>query len=125
MSRLQCYSNFKNVFEVENNHSVIDIRKYSAVLTKCHSSNYSLCAELVRQKSLPYHLRFCEFCKFSSLNFIEDEFHMIVTCSIYTELKEKYIPYMVNGNYGKFIYLMSTKKLIETYKFIWFTVQLF
>ena len=88
MSRLQCYSKLKNDFEVKKYLSVVDIRKYRVALTKFRCSNHSLYVELGRQKSLPYYLRFCEFCKFTSLNCIEDEFHMIVTCSLYTELRE-------------------------------------
>ena len=37
---------------------------------------------------------------------------MILTCSLYTELRETYIPYMVNSNYDKFIYL-STKNPLK------------
>ena len=40
--RLQCYSKFKNVFEVEKYLSVIDIRKYRVTLTKFRCSNHSL-----------------------------------------------------------------------------------
>ena len=69
--KLQCYSKFKNVFEVEKYLSAMDIRKYRVVLTKFHYSNHSLYVELGRQKSPPYHLRFCVFCKFSGLNCID------------------------------------------------------
>ena len=75
----------KNVFDVETYLSVIDIRKYRVVLTKFRCSNHSLNVELRRQKSLPYPLRFCEFCKFSSFHCIVHEFHMIATYPLYTE----------------------------------------
>ena len=38
---------------------------------------------------------------------------MIVTCSLYAELREKYIPYMIDGNYDKLIYLMSAKNPVK------------
>ena len=40
----------------------------------------------VKQNRVPIHERKCSFC-----NIIEDEYHFVIQCAAYSELREKYI----------------------------------
>lgn len=53
--------------------------------------------------------RVCKLCK----NLVEDEYHFVLICQTYNEIRISYIPqkYYRNPNVHKFIMLMSTKML--------------
>ena len=94
--------------------SVVDIRKYSIVLSKFRCSSHDLCVESGRQCNVPYNLRFCLFCLKRGLNHIEDEFHVLLICPLYEELRTKYLPQVRFGNISMFIEILSTKNVSRT-----------
>ena len=64
-----------------------------------------------RHRNVPYNLRFCVFCLKRGLNHIEDEFHVLLICPLYEELRTKYLSQVSFGNISMFIKILSTKNV--------------
>ena len=64
-----------------------------------------------RHHNVPYNLRFCVFCLKRGQNHIEDEFHVLLICPLYGELRTKYLPQVLFGNFSMFIKILSTKNV--------------
>ena len=77
-------------FRVRSNHLIVETGSWGNALT--------------------YHERYCTLCE---LHAIEDEFHFLLVCPNYSELRQKYIPryYRVRPSMFKFVLLMSTHKV--------------
>ena len=91
--------------------AVVDIRKYRIALSKFQCSSHDLSVESVRQRNVPYNLRFCIFCLKRGLNHIEDQFHVLLICPLYEELRARYHPQVRFGNISMFIKILSTKNV--------------
>ena len=74
-------------------------------------SNHDLCVENGRQQNVPYNLRLCIFCLKRGLNNIEDEFHVLLICSLYEELRTRYLSQARYGNISMFINILSKKNV--------------
>jgi hypothetical protein len=61
-----------------------------------------------RPASVTINERKCTFC-----NALEDEFHFVLQCRLYSQLRTQYIPicYWISPNMFKFIELMNTENL--------------
>ena len=56
--------------------------------------------------------RICTFCFNQGENVIEDEFHFIMECNLYVDLRRKYLrEHTVQKNMNSFIQLMSCKNI--------------
>ena len=46
------------------------------------------------RSNVPFDQRICKYCK---LNEIEDEFHFLCNCTKYVELRENYLPHLIQN----------------------------
>lgn len=90
-SRLDSYSLFKHNCELEKYLQVIHENKYRIALTKFRTSSHSLYIETGRYDNTPRESRLCRFC---NMNVIENEYHFLLVCPNYRELRNRYLkPY--------------------------------
>ena len=106
-SKLSTYVMFKQIFECENYFHILNIKKFRYAFVSLRCSSHKLMIEKGRYSGTDRNERFCYFCK----NEIEDEFHFVLRCPLYKELRERYIPrkYFQNPSRHHFTILMSCK----------------
>lgn len=106
---LTLYKNFKNTFEHEDYLTVSKCKKYRNALARLRLSSHSLRIESGRYGPVRINRneRICQFC---SKGDIEDEYHFVLVCTMYDELRTKYISsyYRRNPSVFKFIQLMNS-----------------
>lgn len=121
-SRLQSYSIYKHNFELEKYLNLNIEQKYKVALTRFRTSSHSLLIETGRYENIPREQRICQSC---NMRKIEDEFHFLLVCPYYRELRQKYFkPYFCHWpTVNKFETLLSLKNvnaLNGLAKFIYF-----
>ena len=67
--------------------------KYQIALSKLRSSVHKLKVETGRHKDIAYENRLCTLCDY---NQVEDEFHFVMICPVYENLRITYIPSLEN-----------------------------
>lgn len=89
--RLSLYSRIKNDFCFERYLDVIKEKKYLFALCRLRVSAHSLLIETGRHMNIPRENRICKNC---TMNVIENEFHFILVCPRFREIRKKYLkPY--------------------------------
>ena len=113
-SRALMYKRISN-FRFQPYLDCFNINKFCQSFTRLRVSSHRLLIEAgrwVRPNNIPLDDRKCMIC-----NKLEDEFHFIIECSIYTDLRKQYIPrkYWIRPNMLKFIELMNSenKKIVQ------------
>ena len=86
--RLDTYCLFKHSFNLETYLDTIKEPKYRLALTRLRTSSHSLSIETGRQLNTPRKNRICKNCHH---NQIENEYHFILICPKYSNLRKKYI----------------------------------
>lgn len=66
--------------------NVINIQKYRIYLSRLRLSSHRLHIETGRWTNTPLNERHCDLC-----NCLEDEYHFVLECNRYNELRKKYI----------------------------------
>lgn len=90
-SRLESYSLHKHTFELEQYLNVINKDKHRIALTKFRVSSHNLEIEKGRHENTPRENRKCRNCP---LNLIETEYHFLLVCPKYYNLRRKFLkPY--------------------------------
>jgi hypothetical protein len=89
--------------------NILKIKKFRQEFTRLRLSSHKLNIEVGRwhkPNPIPRNERLCTFC-----NRLEDEFHFLFECKLYTVLRKKYLKpvYWRHPNILKFTNLMSTK----------------
>ena len=106
---LTLYKHFKTNFKYEDYLTISKCRRYRNALVRLRLSSHSLRIESGRygQNRISRNERICQFC---SIGDIEDEYHFVLVCTMYNELRVKYINrfYRRNPSVFKFIQLMSS-----------------
>lgn len=119
-SRLSSYRRYKQMFETESYLNCLS-DKFRIALSKFRLSSHSLAIETGRYQNIPQENRKCTIC---NLNVIENEYHFLLVCPKYIELRRKYFKayYCSWPSMYKFDSLMSSrgKNLIALSKFIYF-----
>ena len=108
-SQLEYFRRFKKNFEYER---YLDVIKNGAIrrnLTCMRLSAHSLEIEVGRYSNVPRENRLCRYC---NLNIVESEYHFLLTCPKYYDLRKKYIRNISWPSMSKFSYLLSSKKHI-------------
>ena len=67
--------------------------KYQIALSKLRCSIHKLKVETGRHESIAYEQRLCTLCNY---NLVEDEFHFVMMCPIYENLRSIYMPILGN-----------------------------
>ena len=88
----------------------ITVKKFQTSLSRLRLSSHRLHVETGRWKKpvkTPFNERKCAIC-----NLLEDEFHFVLECSIYKELRKQYIAkyYWIRPNMMKFIELCTSDR---------------
>lgn len=125
--KLNFYRRYKKECRTEQYLDSIYESKYRISLSRYRLSSHNLSIETGRYNGVPKEERLCNFC---NMRKIEDEFHFLLVCPLYTELRRKYFKnYFCNwptlnkfdqlmlssskktlGNLGKFIYFAFRKR---------------
>ncbi len=96
-------------------------RLVRAIIARFRCSSHDLLVETGRwtRPKMPYEDRKCAFC---NMNVIEDEYHFVLVCPAYTNLRSMYIErrYWSNPNVQKFISLFTNTTHSESLaSFLW------
>jgi hypothetical protein len=105
--KMSTYILYKTGFGHELYLSYIKSTKYRMSLTRLRLSSHCLNIEVGRyHPRIPRHMRYCTQCELRDL---EDEYHFILKCPKYRQLRNIYIPryYSVNPSMAKYVQLMA------------------
>ena len=105
--KLTLYRRFKNESRTEKYIDCIHENKYKISLSRFRLSSHNLMIETGRYNGMPRDERLCNFC---NMRKVEDEYHFLLVCPKYTELRRKYFKhYFCNWpTLNKFDQLMSS-----------------
>ena len=125
-NRLITYARYKHEFAFESYLDFISEEKYKIVLTRFRLSSHELHIERGRYENVPRDERICKCCNMSQ---IESEYHFLLVCPLYTELRRKFFkPYFCHWpNLNKFDQLMlsnSKQVTLSIAKFIFSAQEL-
>ena len=113
------YNKFKQNFIYEKYLDVLNIRKFRYIYASFRSSSHDLEIEKGRYRNIDRSERLCKFC---NLAVVEDEYHFLLCCEAYRDIRKLYLPnkYINYPSQHKFIILMATQndiliKSVATY----------
>jgi hypothetical protein len=120
--KLDTYALFKHEFDLEQYLKVLPECKFKNALVKFRVSSHNLRIETGRYENLIREERLCIYC---NMNRIENEYHFLLVCPYYRELRNKYFKAYFNHwpTLNKFEQLMasrSPKVLLNLAKYIYF-----
>ena len=120
------YARFKHEFEMEHYLDFITEKKYKIALTKFRLSSHDLAIERGRFEHIERNNRLCRYC---NLNMIENEYHFLLVCPLYRDLRKKYfqIYYCHWPTMNKFDDLMaktSKHAILNLSKFVFYAMRL-
>ena len=106
--RLETYCLFKHSLNFEEYLDFITEPKYRIALTRFRTSSHNLAIETGRYNGIPRENRICNNC---SSRMIENEYHILLTCNKYSDLRSKYLKkyYYSWPTLQKFVNLLSIK----------------
>ena len=124
--RLLSYSRYKHTFNLESYLDIIHERKFQTALCRFRLSSHSLEIERGRYQNVPREERLCKFCNSQT---IENEYHFLLVCPMYIEVRRKYLkPYYCRWpTLNKFDKIMSTNnksEIVSLSKYIYFANKL-
>lgn len=104
-SKCDLYRLYKVNFGFENYLGMASF-KYRVALTKLRLSNHKLSVERGRYRNIPRHQRLCDLCE---LDKVGDEYHFMLECTKFSDLRRMYIPrtFWIRPNMLKFIKLIG------------------
>ena len=93
-------------FKIQNYFNCINIEKFRIAMTRLRVFHIDLQIDIYLYRAIPLDDR-----KFKNCSILEDEFHFILECRLYTKLHTKYIKkyYQKRPNIPKFIELFNTE----------------
>ena len=105
--KLVLYKGYKTSFDFEKSLDVLKISKFIHAFSTFRLSCHNLEIEIGRHKAIDREHRTCPF----GCNSIEDEYHFLMGCNKFIEIRKKYLPgkYINSPNLHKLNILMSTK----------------
>lgn len=108
-SKLSTYRSIKTKVGTELYLEHVTNSKHRSELAKFRCSAHQLAVEEGRYRNIERQNRLCVHCKMSV---IEDEYHFLLICPLYRELRLKYLPkfYYTWPNLNKFKLLLNSKK---------------
>ena len=107
--KLAYYKDYKRFFHKELYITVIDIPKFRKALACFRSSFHNLMIEKGRHYQLPREFRNCIYCEC----YLEDEFHFLLQCPLYENIRVRYIPqhYICTRDIFSFINIMTSNNV--------------
>ena len=125
-NRLMMYSIYKHEFSQETYLDFISNRNIRTAFSRFRLSSHDLAIESCRYDDTPRSDRLCKFC---NLNVVENEYHFLLVCPLYIDIRRKYFnSYFCHWpTLMKFENLMSVKskrKINNLAKYVYFASQL-
>ena len=107
-SKLKIYRYIKTSYEKERYIDVLNIRKFRHCYAQFRTGVHDLEVEKGRCRNLPLEDRLCRVC---SENVVEDEYHFVLKCIEYADIRTFYIPskYYVSPSIHKLHILLANK----------------
>ena len=114
-SRLESYRYFKTNFEFENYLNFISNDNIRILLSRLRCSAHKLAIEEGRCRNIERTLRICKLC---DNNQVESEFHFLLICPLYSDIRQKYLSkyYYTWPTLNKFRMLMNTNSRVKLNK---------
>ena len=102
------YRMFKCNLDPEMYLSCVNVKKFRIALSRFRCSSHDLFIESGRYKNVSREKRICKLC---NLRQVEDEYHFLLICPIYSSIRNLYIKkyYFVYPNQYKFAALMNNR----------------
>ena len=88
-SKLKYYSTFKTIACEEKYLNIVKPEKHRICLTRLRCSSHSLAIEEGRFRCIDRNDRKCIFC---SMNTVEDEYHFVLVCPFYRDIRVRCLP---------------------------------
>jgi len=108
--KLESYKLYKTLLNTERYLSVVSNFKYRQAMSIIRCSNHPLQIEVGRRYNIPKHERYCTFCLSQGIKIIEDEFHFVMKCSLYYDIRKSTIHCITRyATTGTFIQIMCTQ----------------
>ena len=125
-NRLMSYSIFKHDFVLENYLNLTIENKYKVALSRFRTSSHDLFVETGRYDNVPRDQRLCKSC---NMNRIEDEFHFLLVCPKYRELRKNTLKHIsITGqlyiNLKTLWSATSNKVICNISKFIYYAMKI-
>jgi len=116
-SKCSTYKHYKSMLDVEKYLSFDLPLHLRTSLAKFRCNNFNLLIETGRHNNIPRNERLCTFCLKKNISAIEDEYHLLLCCHHYSELRNIYInPYYYTfPSIAKFTQLMQSHLKVEIY----------
>ena len=87
--KLETYNIIKTNYNVEKYIDCVTNMKHRLALTRFRCSAHNLAIEEGRYRNIPRENRICTFC---NMNFIETEYHFLLVCPYYREIRSDCLP---------------------------------
>lgn len=109
LNKLESYRLFKDSFTCEKYLSCVVNTKYRVALTRFRCSAHKLLIEEGRYRNIIREERICRLC---NMNLVESEYHFLLVCPLYRELRRTCLPqyYCSWPTIQKFSQLLKTKQ---------------
>ena len=106
-TKLGYYLHYKSEFKIESYIDIIDVDKFRKALVNFRCASHCLMIEKGRHYCISRENRHCPYCE----TVLEDEFHFVLVCPLYSTLRSTYIPlkYINNPTLYNFYNLMSSQ----------------
>ncbi len=106
--KLVSYAMFKESLNIEDYLKCGMWRRHQVALCKLRTSNHRLAIERLRYIGVEYQQRLCKYCMNIGINVTESEFHFVMVCPLYAQLREQLIgDLIVPSTQHRFIQLMK------------------
>jgi len=105
-SSLTLYREIKCTFDREDYLQVLENRKFKNAVAKLRLSSHKLFVETGRHRQIPRQDRKCILC---NIDDVEDEYHVILICPFYNNIRNTHIPRYVRTRPSmfKFVQLLN------------------
>ena len=118
MSKLDYYCKFKTFFKFEEYLTLVTNDKLRKHLSCFRLCSHNLAIEAGRFVGIDRQNRICEFC---NNNTVESEYHFLLTCPKYHNIRNTYLPRIFWPSINKFVKIMSATNrymLVKLSKYI-------
>ena len=115
-SKLSYYKDFKSLLNFEIYLSVDMYWTHRAALARFRCGSHKLSIERLRYTNCERNQRLCKYCQTLNIQCIEDEYHFLLICPLYSELRNKYLGRYFRNDYpsiDKFNRILNCTKVNE------------